>query len=275
MSDIGFVLAEQFPAPQALEHAIAAERVGFDRLWHADHFHPWMDNQGHASQAWVTLSAIGQRTERIPFGTGVTCPSYRYHPAIVAQTFATLGLLYPGRVFLGVGTGEALNEQPLTGDWKNYADRIERFGEAIAIIRRLWSGEWVDFDGNHFQLNQARIYDLPDQPVPLYIAAEGENSMRQAGRMGDGLISDSKTAAEPQMRAAFEEGARDAGKDPAQMPILAEHFVVVGGEAEAREAAKHWRFIPQAWTKFVNYADPRRIMQDAEATISDEEVTSN
>lgn len=270
--EIGFVLSEQFPANQAIENAVAAEQAGFDRLWHADHFHPWQDNQGHASHAWVTLGALGQRTQRIPFGTGVTCPTYRYHPAIVAQAFATLGLLYPGRVFLGLGTGEAVNEQPLTGTFGDYQERAERLGEAVAIMRLLAGGGFVDFDGLHYRLRQARLYDLPEQPVPIYIAAAGEQSMRLAGRMGDGLISDAQSVSDPQMRARFEEGARDAGKDPAQMPILAEQFVVVGGQAELREAVRCWRFIPAAWTQFVEYPDPREIQRDAEASISDEQA---
>ncbi|HLA18002.1 MAG TPA: LLM class flavin-dependent oxidoreductase, partial [Dehalococcoidia bacterium] len=107
---VGYVLShEQFPPGELIEYAVAAEVAGFDAVWASDHFHPWQDNQGHAGQAWITLAAIGQRTSRITMGTAVTCPIYRYHPAIVAQAFATLGLLYPGRVFLGAGTGEAVN----------------------------------------------------------------------------------------------------------------------------------------------------------------------
>src|SRR5437870_13844447 len=118
MAQIGFVLAsEQFTAPELIRLGIAAERAGFDRVWISDHFQPWMDNQGHNGQAWVTLAALGQHLRQIPLGTGVTCPIYRYEPAIVAQAFASLGVLYPGRVFLGVGSGEALNEKAATGKW--------------------------------------------------------------------------------------------------------------------------------------------------------------
>lgn len=275
MAEIGFALSEQFPAPQLLEYGVAAEEAGFDRVWFADHFHPWMDNQGHATQAWVTMGAFGQRTRRLVFGTGVTCPTYRYRPPIVAQTFATLGVLYPGRVFLGVGSGEALNERPTSGSWGDYHERAERLVEAVEIIRQLWTGEWVTYQGQYYQIEQARIYDLPQQPVPIYIAAEGPQSMRLAGIHGDGLISDSKSALMPEMREAFEAGAREAGKDPQQMPILAEHFVIVGGQAEAKEATRFWRFIPKAWDEFVNYADPREIVRQAEATLSDHEVVKN
>lgn len=276
MSTIGFVLShEQFQAPQLLEFGAAAEQAGFDAVWTSDHFHPWMDNQGHAGHAWVTLAALGQRMPRIPFGTAVTCPTFRYHPAVVAQAFASLGVLYPGRVFLGVGSGEALNEQPVSGEWGDYEERADRWIESIELIRKLWTGEWVTHQGQYYQVNQARIYDLPAQPVPIYMAAEGPKSMYKAGKYGDGLISDSKSAVEPEMRQAFEEGAREAGKDPSQMPILAEHFVVVGGKAEAEESARIWRFIPNAWTEFVNNPDPRDILRRAESELSLEDVYKN
>lgn len=276
MARIGFVLShEQFQAPQLLNFGVAAEQSGFDMVWTSDHFHPWMDNQGHAGQAWITLAALGQRMQRLPFGTGVTCPTYRYNPVIVAQAFASLGVLYPGRVFLGVGSGEALNERPTTGEWGDYDERADRLIEAVELIRKLWSGDWVTHHGAYYQVEQARIYDLPTQAVPIYIAAEGPKSMRKAGMYGDGLITDSKSVAQPEMRKAFEEGAREAGKDPAQMPILAEHFVVVGGKAEAEESAKVWRFIPKAWDEFVDNPDPRDILRRAEAELPLEDVYKN
>lgn len=275
MASIGFVLShEQFPAPQLLELGAAAERARFDLVWTSDHFHPWMDNQGHAGQAWITLAALGQIT-RLPFGTAVTCPTYRYHPAIVAQAFASLGVLYPGRVFLGVGSGEALNEQPVSGAWGDYEERAARFVEAVELIRELWKGDWVTHRGEFYHVENARIYDVPAQPVPIYMAAEGPQSMRKAGAHGDGLITDSKSAVDKELRRAFEEGAREAGKDPQQMPILAEHFVVVGGKAEADESARMWRFIPKAWDEFVHDPDPRSILQRAEKELSLDEVARN
>src|SRR3954453_3581191 len=171
MVSISFVLSqEQFMINQLLDFAIAAEQAGFDGVWSSDHFHPWMDNQGHSGQAWITLAAIGQRTKHLTMGTGVTCPSYRYHPAIVAQSFASLGNLYPGRVFLGIGAGEAINEQTVTNDWGNYQERAERMIEAVTLIRKLWSGEWVNFTGKFFQTRDIKLYDPPKQKVPLYIA---------------------------------------------------------------------------------------------------------
>jgi TAT-translocated FGD2 family F420-dependent dehydrogenase len=214
MAQVGYVLShEQFPVPQLVELAAAAEDAGFDRLWTSDHFHPWMDNQGHSGHAWLTLAAISQRV-RLPFGTGVTCPTFRYRPAIVAQAFATLSALAPGRVFLGVGSGEAINEQATTGTWAPYAERAERLIEAIGIIRGLWTGDWISSEGRYYQVPNAKLYDPPPQPIPLFVAAGGTKSMRLTGRYGDGLISDARRAVMPEMRGAFEDGAREAGRDP-------------------------------------------------------------
>lgn len=274
MPRIGFVLShEQFPAPQLLTLGESAERAGFDMVWTSDHFHPWMDNQGHSGQAWVTLAALGQRV-KLPFGTGVTCPTYRYNPAIVAQAFASLGVLYPGRVFLGVGAGEALNEQPATGKWGDFAERNARLAEAVELIRKLWTGDWVSHKGDYFTVENAKIYDIPSTPVPIYIAASGEESMITAGKHGDGLISDAKSLNDKKMRRGFEDAARKAGKDPAQMPIIAEQFVVVGGQAEAEESARMWRFIPKAWDTFVDNPDPRDILRQAEKKLSEKDVYS-
>lgn len=192
---MGFILPqEHFPIPRVIEFGIAAEKAGFDAIWTSDHFHPWQDNQGYAGQAWVTLAALGQRTRRVLLGTGVTCPTYRYRPAIVAQAFASLGVLYPGRIFLGIGAGEAVNEVPTGGGWGDDRERSGRLAEAAALIRRLWMGEWVTVQGRYYQIENARLYDLPPQPIPLYIAGAGRHAAELAGRYGDGLITGSKDA---------------------------------------------------------------------------------
>ncbi|HEX2912966.1 MAG TPA: TIGR03557 family F420-dependent LLM class oxidoreductase [Chloroflexia bacterium] len=271
--NIGFVLShEQFPVPQLVEIGATAEKDGFDAVWTSDHFQPWQDNEGHAGQAWVTLAALGQRMPRIPMGTGVTCPTYRYNPAIVAEAFASLALLYPGRVFLGVGSGEALNEKAAGGGWGDYSERSGRLIEAVQLIRQLWSGEHVSFKGQYYQTEKARLYDVPNPHVPIYIAASGPKSMHLAGQYGDGLISDSQRAVQPELRKAFEEGARQAGKDPAQMPIIAEHWVVVGDEEEARKIVPLWNFLPKAWDVFVQDPDPVHIREQATQTVKPEEV---
>ncbi len=270
---VGFVLShEQFAVPELVELGAASSEVGFDAVWDSDHFQPWQDNQGHAGFAWVTLAAVSQRAKGIVAGTGVTCPTYRYNPAIVAQAFASLSLLYPGKLFLGVGTGEALNEQPSGGGWGDYDERAERLVEAIGLIRRLWTGEIVDHVGKYYTVEDAKLYDVPSPLVPIYIAASGEHSLSLAGEHGDGLITDSKTLLDPELRAAFERGARKAGKDPRTMPIIVEHWMVVGDEEEAKGVAPLWRFIPKAWEKYVDIPDPREIQRQAEQEVRLEEV---
>jgi F420-dependent hydroxymycolic acid dehydrogenase len=268
MVAVGFVLShEQFAQPELVELGVAAEEAEFDMIWCSDHFHPWMDNQGHSGQAWLTIAALGQRTERIAMGTGVTCPTFRYHPAIVAQSFASLGVLYPGRIFLGVGSGEAVNEQAATGQWDGYDERAERLEEAVMLIRRLWSGDWVKHNGRYYQVHNAHLYDLPQPTIPIYIAAGGEQSMQLAGQHGDGVVSDGKSLLDPKMRYAFNQGAIEAGKNPDTMTLHAESFVVVGTREEALEAAKLWRFTPKAWEKYVDNPDPREILRQANADI--------
>jgi F420-dependent hydroxymycolic acid dehydrogenase len=262
--NIGYVLShEQFTLPQLLEWGPTAERAGFDAVWGSDHFQPWQDNEGHAGAVWVTLAALGQQMPRIPLGTGVTCPTFRYHPAIVAQVFSSLSQLYPGRVFLGVGTGEALNEEAATGQWGDYKERAARLVEAVQLIRELWTGEIVNFKGDYYQTKDAKLYDTPARPIPIYIAAAGPKSMRIAGEYGDGLIADSKSAVDQEMRQAFEEGARAAGKDPTKLPIIAEQWVFVGSEQEAAKYANLWRFLPKAWDEYVTNHDPRDIQKQA------------
>lgn len=273
MAQIGYVLShEQFRQPELLEIGVAAEQAGFDMLWTSDHIHPWQHNQGHAGHAWITLAALGQRTSRIRFGTGVTCPTYRYHPAVVAHAFASLGVLYPGRVFLGVGSGEALNEQAATGQWDAYPERACRFVEAVELIKALWTGETVTHRGAYYATVRLKLYELPPEPVPLYMAAEGPKSMGLAGTYGDGLITDAESALLPEMRQAFEAGATAAGRDPQALPIHAELFVYVGTEREAEPVAKQWRFLPKAWSDFVNVPDPREIDRRAQAEVPLAEV---
>jgi len=270
---IGFVLSsEQFPVTELIELGKAAETAGFDLVWSSDHFQPWQDNQGNASLAWLTLSALGQHSQRLTMGTGVTCPSYRYHPSVVAEAFATLGMLYPGRIFLGVGAGEALNEQAATGEWGDYEERAARLAEAIDLIRQLWSGERIDFAGRYFKTTRARLYNAPARPIPIYVAASGPKSMRLAGEKGDGLIADAKRIVQQDLWQAFEEGARSAGNDASKMPLVSEHMVVVGGQSEAEKYARLWRFMPKSWEKYVNDPDPLDIQQQAEQEVPLQEV---
>ena len=263
---IGYMLAhEQFTIPQLMEIGTAASRAGFDLLATSDHFQPWQANEGHSGEAWVTLAALGAPAGPAWMGTTVTCPILRYSPAVVAEAFASLSLLYPGRIFLGVGSGEALNEQAATGAWPNWQERWDRLIEAIEIIRALWTGRRVTHRGKYYAVD-ARLYDPPAAPIPLLTAANGRKSMRLAGQYGDGLITDPLTW--KKYKAQWQAGAKEAGKDPDTMPVLIETFVVVGGESEAREAAELWRFIPKAFETYYGIGDPAEIQARAEAEVS-------
>ena len=269
---VGFMLGhEQFTVPQLVDIGAHATEAGFGLLATSDHFQPWQANEGHCGEAWVTMGALTQRVRQAWVGTTVTCPTLRYHPAVVAQAFASLGLLHPGRIFLGVGSGEALNEQAATGQWPKWPERWERLTEAIEIIRALWGGGPVSHQGKHYTVN-GKLYDKPSQPIPLMTAANGRKSMRLAGQHGDGLITDPLTWSK--FKSEWEGGARDAGKDPAAMPVLVEQFVVVGDESEAKKAAEQWRFIPKAFKKYYNVSDPAAIQQQAEAELPLDKVYS-
>src|SRR5213080_3195012 len=183
--------AEQFGPRELLNFACLAEEAGFDSVFVSDHFQPWRHTDGHAPFALSWLGALGARTSRIVMGTSVLTPTFRYHPAIVAQSFATLGCLFPERVVLGMGTGESMNEVPLGIEWPDGKERFARFREAVRLIRQLWSEERVTFEGDYYRTDKATIYDRPDQPVPLYLAGSGPAATRFAGRQGDGYITTS------------------------------------------------------------------------------------
>jgi TAT-translocated FGD2 family F420-dependent dehydrogenase len=262
---VGFMLAhEQFPVPELLRLGASAEKAGFDLLATSDHFQPWQANERHVGQAWVTMGALGQQTQRVWMGPTVTCPTLRYNPAVVAEAFATLSLLYPGRIFLGLGSGEALNEQAATGEWPAWRERWDRLTEAVAIIRQLWTGNELHHKGAHYTVD-GKLYDAPAQSIPLLLAANGPKAMKLAGEHGDGLITDPQTW--KQHKAEWESGARSAGKDPKAMPVLVEAFVVVGDQSEAQAAAKLWNFIPKAFKGYQNIPDPAQIERRAQAEL--------
>lgn len=274
---IGYVLSsEQFPVSRLVTLARTADLAGFPIAWTSDHFQPWQPNEGHSSFAWATLAAASQVTARLALGTGVTCPIYRYNPAVVAEAFATLGQLAPGRIFLGVGSGEALNEQASGAGWGPYEERAARLAEALTIIRELWKGDTVNYAGQFWTLEAARLYDLPSHPVPLYVAANGPHSARLAGQFGDGWITTAKCLQDPECKEAFEEGARAAGKDPAQLEIILETFAVLGTRDEALKGAELWRFIKKPWAPgYLDNPDPADIQRRAEAEITLEEVIAD
>jgi TAT-translocated FGD2 family F420-dependent dehydrogenase len=269
---VGFMLAhEQFTVRNLAEFGAAAAKAGFDLLATSDHFQPWQANEEHTGQAWVTLGALGGQTAPAWIGTTVTCPTLRYHPAIVAEAFATLAQFYPGRVFLGLGSGEALNEEAATGSWPRWQERWDRLIEAIAVIRALWTGRPVEHRGRYYNVT-GRLYDPPRQPIPILAAANGKKSMRLSGAHGDGLVTDPLTW--KRFKPEWEAGAKDADKEPAQMPVLVEQFVVVGDEREAEKAASLWRFLPKAFKSYYEIRDPGEIERQAATQVPLDKVYS-
>jgi coenzyme F420-dependent glucose-6-phosphate dehydrogenase len=195
VTKLGYTLSsEEFDAPSLAALAERAEQAGFAFASISDHFHPWVDEQGESPFVWGALGAISQRTERIELMTGVTCPTTRIHPAIVAQAAATAASLLPGRFSLGVGTGENLNEHILGDRWPGVVERQARLEEAIEVIRKLWEGKLTSHRGEHFTVENARLYSLPDEPPPLLVAVAGESSVELAARVGDGLVGTAPVA---------------------------------------------------------------------------------
>lgn len=211
--------AEQFAPRELVELAVHSERVGLDSVMVSDHFQPWRHEGGHAPFSLAWMAAVGERTERVLLGTSVLTPTFRYQPAVVAQALGTLGCLYPGRVLLGVGTGEAMNEVAVTGvDWPPFKERLGRLREAVDLMRALWTEERVTFEGEYYRTESATVYDRPDAPVPVYVAAGGPVVARFAGRVGDGFICTSGKGVElyrEKLLPAVAEGAEKAGRDPA------------------------------------------------------------
>ncbi len=208
--------AEQFGPRDLVEYAVRAEEVGLDSVWVSDHFLPWRHEGGHAPWALAWMPAVAERTKRVQIGTSVLTPTFRYNPAVIAQAFATMSLLSNGRVILGVGSGEALNEIAVSGrEWPEFKERFARLRESIQLIRELWTSDNVNFKGDYYELVDAKIYDRPEQPVPVYVAAGGPVVAKYAGRAGDGFICTSGKGMElytDKLMPAVKEGAEAAGK---------------------------------------------------------------
>jgi coenzyme F420-dependent glucose-6-phosphate dehydrogenase len=215
MPALGFAFSSEDHPPQELvRQARAAEQAGFGFGLISDHFHPWVDAQGHSPFVWAVIGGIAQVTERFRLGTGVTCPTIRIHPAIVAQAAATCACMLPGRFFLGVGTGENLNEHVLGDRWPLPDERLELLEEAVEVMRLLWQGGMQTHRGKHYTVDHARIYTLPDEPPPVYVAASQSNAAELAGRIGDGLVS---TAPDESVVKSFE---RAGGKGKEKIGML-------------------------------------------------------
>ncbi|HEU5378884.1 MAG TPA: glucose-6-phosphate dehydrogenase (coenzyme-F420) [Ktedonobacteraceae bacterium] len=266
--------AEQFGPKELLNFAIEAEECGFDSVWISDHFQPWRHTDGHAPFAFSWLGALGQRTERILMGTSVLTPTFRYQPAIVAQAFGTLGVLNPGRVILGVGSGESLNEIAVTGgEWPPAKERLARLRESIELIKRLWREDLVTFEGNYYRTLKATIYDKPQQPIPIYISAGGPVAAKFAGRAGDGFICTSgkgDALYRDQLLPAVAEGAQAAGRDPDTIEKMIEVKVSFDTDRQrAMQDTRIWAALALPAEDKVDIHDPREMEKKA-ATVADQ-----
>lgn len=266
--------AEQFGPRQLLDFAVEAEANGFESVWVSDHFQPWRHTDGHSPFAPAWLAAVGERTRRIVMGTSVLTPTFRYPPAVVAQAFGTLGALSPGRVILGVGAGESLNEVAATGtDLPAPRERLARLREAVELIRKLWSEESVTFEGEFYKTRNATIYDRPDQPVPIYMSAGGPVAAKLAGRLGDGFICTSGKGEElyrDQLIPGLEQGAKDAGRDARTMDRMIE--VKVSFDTDRQRAladTRIWAALALPAEDKAGIDDPREMERKA-ATVADQ-----
>ncbi|HUS16358.1 MAG TPA: TIGR03557 family F420-dependent LLM class oxidoreductase [Chloroflexia bacterium] len=243
MGTLGYAaMFEQFTPTALLDYCRQAEQAGFGAVMASDHFHPWTPQQGQSGFMWAWMGALGATTN-LRFGTGVTPPGYRYHPAILAQAAATLEAMFPGRFYLGLGAGEALNEHIVGSYWPEPVARLEVLAEGIEVIRKLFSGKVVKHRGTHFNLESAKLYTLPETPPPIYVATSGPVNAEKTGATCDGIIT--VGAADEKIRMLldrFEKGARGAGKDPATMPRILQLHVswADSDEAALAQAVKEW-----------------------------------
>ena len=262
--------AEQFDPRKLLAFSVLAEQTGFDSVFVSDHFQPWKHTDGHAPSALAWLGALGASTQRIVMGTSVLTPTFRYHPSMVAQVFGTLGAMFPNRVVLGIGTGESLNEVPATGmEWPEFKERFARLREAVTLIRRLWTEQHVTFEGQYYRTRDATIYDRPDQPVPIYVAAAGALVAKYAGRSADGFIctSGKGTALYAEtLLPNLAEGLKASQKPDRAYDRMIEMKVSFDTERQrAMEDTRHWAALALTAEEKVSVHDPREMEQLAAA----------
>ncbi|SLN25215.1 F420-dependent glucose-6-phosphate dehydrogenase [Aquimixticola soesokkakensis] len=267
--------AEQFTPRALLDFGVLAEETGFDSVFISDHFQPWRHTGGHAPHALVWMGALGAMTSRIIMGTSVLTPTFRHHPSMVAQSFGTLGSLYAGRVVLGIGTGEGLNEVPALGcDWPDRKERFARLREAVRLIRALWTQDRVTFEGDFYRTESATIYDRPETPVPIYVAGAGPMITKYAGRFGEGFITTSGKARElysdilmPNLR----EGLADKGREMADIDRMIEIKLSFDSDlARAKEDTRFWGALALTSEQKAEVEDPLEMEKLADSLTSDQ-----
>jgi coenzyme F420-dependent glucose-6-phosphate dehydrogenase len=261
--------AEQFGPRDLLEFSVLAEEVGFDSVFVSDHFQPWKHTDGHAPNSLAWLGALGASTKRVVIGTSVATPTFRYQPAIVAQAFGTMGCMFPGRVVLGVGTGESLNEVPSAGiTWPGAKERRDRLREAIRLINTLWTKDRVTFDGQFYKTIDATIYDKPKDKVPIWVAASGPLAAQMAGQIAEGFIVTSGKAPTlyTELTGKVSEGLARAGREHASLEKMIEVKVSFDTDAQhAKELTRHWAALALSPEEKMGVEDPIEMEKRADA----------
>src|SRR3954452_11982399 len=265
-----FCAHEQFPPDDLLRQAVEAENAGFDGIVCSDHLQPWWE-PGESAHAWVWLGAAGQATRKIPFGTGVTPAGPRYHPVLIAQAWATLETMFPGRPFLGFGSGESLNESPLGEPWPPVGEQIDRMEEALELIHRLLDGERVTHEGAHFKAKEAVLHTRPERKPPIYVSAFGPQAAAVAGRLGDGVWTLADPEQAPEVIDAYRSAAEDAGREPGEI-LLQTGFSYAEDDDAALEGVRVWKgaqpdeFYSDDWHR------PAEMYEEGERQVSDSEL---
>jgi coenzyme F420-dependent glucose-6-phosphate dehydrogenase len=264
---------EHFPPEALLEHAVVAEQAGFDGISASDHLQPWWE-PGESGHTWVWLGAAGHATG-LPLGSGVTSTGARYHPAMIAQAWATLERMFPGRPFLGIGSGEALNEVPVGDDWPSPGDQIARMDEALSMIDRLWKGETIDEDGRFYRARDLKLHSLPERRPPIWVSAFGPQAAEVAGRWGDGLWTLPDPESTPEVLDAYREARRKAGKDGDGEIVFQALFSWAETDEQALESARRWKGAQPADHYTRDWHKPQAMYEHGEREMSDEEFMEN
>jgi coenzyme F420-dependent glucose-6-phosphate dehydrogenase len=264
---------EQFPPSHLVEQAVEAEHAGFDAVNVSDHFQPWWE-PGHSGQAWTLLGAICHATERVGVGTGVTAPVYRYNPAVVAQFAATVEELSPGRGFLGIGSGEALNEVPCGMDWPDTGEQVRRMAEALDIICRLLDRQRVDHHGEFFRTRGAYLHTGGERRPPVYVSAFGPDAAKVAARYGDGLWTLADPHSAPELIDAYRSACEDAGREAGEI-ILQTGFSWAADDDTALEGARVWKATQPEEYFTDDWHDPSAMFEKAEREVPDDEFTQS
>jgi len=261
---------EQFPPDDCLRQAVAAERAGFDGISCSDHLQPWWEG-GEAGHAWVWLGAVGQATEGVPIGTAVTPPGPRHHPVLIAQAWATLETMFPGRTYLGFGSGESLNESPLGAEWPSPAGQVERMREALEIIGALFDGRRLDHEGEHFKTVGAYLHTRSERRPPIYVSAFGPKAAKVAGELGDGLWTLADPEMAPEVIEAYRSAASDAGREPGEIVVQVQ-FSWAEDDDAAFEGARVWKGSQPDEFYTGDWHDPAEMYAHGEEKLSDDEL---